>query len=84
MADDGDPVAVSTLADAVLAGAYTGDFAVALERAAAFFRVIATGRRQLARDGAGGCADRARADRNERAADGLAVAARRWREGRLD
>ena len=84
VADDGDPGAVSAVADAVLAGAYGGDFAVALERAAAFFRVVAAGRRELARDGAEGAADRDRADRNDRAADGLASAALRWREGVLN
>jgi hypothetical protein len=31
------------MADSVLAGAFTGDFAVALERAAAFCRVVSTG-----------------------------------------
>ena len=49
VADDADPAAMVALADAVLAGAYRGDFAVALERAAAFFRVVATGRRESGR-----------------------------------
>ena len=83
VSDDADPVAVVALADAVLAGAYQGDFAVALERAAAFFRVIATGRRELADAGDEGDEDRRRAERNDRAADGLAAAALRWREGVL-
>lgn len=83
VADDADPPAMVTLADAVLAGAYRGDFAVALERAAAFFRVVATGRRELAALGADGDEGRDRADRNDRAADGLATAALRWREGVL-
>ncbi len=48
VADDADPAAVRALAEAVLTGAYQGDFDVALERAASFFRVIATGRRELA------------------------------------
>lgn len=84
VAEDGDPDAVAQVADAVLAGAYGGDFAVALERAAAFFRVIAVGRRELARDGQPGEDDRRRAARNERVADGLAIAALRWRVGDLD
>lgn len=83
VADDADPRAMLALADAVLAGAYRGDFAVALERAAAFFRVVATGRRELAPPGLEGEEGRNRADRNERAADGLATAALRWREGVL-
>jgi hypothetical protein len=83
VADDADPAAMAALADAVLAGAYRGDFAVALERAAAFFRVVATGRRESAGPGAEGDEGRDRAERNERAADGLATAALRWREGVL-
>ena len=83
VADDADPAAMVGLADAILAGAYRGDFAVALERAAAFFRVVATGRRELAPLGADGDEGRDRAERNERAADGLATAALRWREGVL-
>lgn len=37
------PDEVRDVADAVLSGVYTGDFAVALERGAAFCRVLATG-----------------------------------------
>lgn len=37
------PAEVRALADAVLSGVYTADLAVALERAAAFCRVVATG-----------------------------------------
>lgn len=83
VAEDADPGAMLALADAVLTGAYRGDFAVALERAAAFFRVVAAGRRELAAPGSEGAEGRDRADRNERAADGLATAALRWREGVL-
>lgn len=83
VSEDADPAAVEALADAVLDGAYRGDLAVALERAASFFRVIAVGRRELAADGDAGVEDRGRADRNELAADGLAVAALRWRAGTL-
>lgn len=75
--------AVQRMADAVLTGVYQGDLAVALERAAAFFRVVAAGRRAL-----GGAALRAPdgvdlAARNERVAAALAAAARRWRAGTL-
>ncbi|MCW2528672.1 MAG: hypothetical protein JWM76_3532 [Pseudonocardiales bacterium] len=83
VSDDANPAALARLADAVLAGAYRGDFAVALERAAAFFRVIAEGRRALAVEGPDGEADRERAIRNDRAADGLTFAALRWRAGDL-
>lgn len=83
VSDDADPRAVEALADAVLDGAYRGDLAVALERVASFFRVIAAGRRELAGEGESGQADRERAHRNELAADGLALAAQRWRAGTL-
>ncbi|MCL2781232.1 MAG: hypothetical protein FWD74_07045 [Actinomycetia bacterium] len=67
---------VREMADAVLRGAYQGDFAVALERAAAFFRVVAAGRAQRGPDAA-------LAAGNERAAEHLAAAARAWRAGTL-
>jgi hypothetical protein len=81
--DYADAGAVQRLADAVLTGVYRGDLDVALERAAAFFRVVAAGRRSL------GGLDRIASDgvdlaeRNERAASALATAARRWRAGTL-
>jgi hypothetical protein len=56
---------------------------VAFERAAAFFRVVAAGRRslgadaQLAEDGAD------LAERNDRTAAALSAAARGWRAGTL-
>ena len=81
--DHAEPAAMAELTDAVLAGAYRGDFAVALERAAAFFRVVAEGRRMLAAEDESGSPDRERADRNDRAADGLSLAAQRWRAGEL-
>ena len=77
---------VMAMADAVLAGAFTGDFAVALERAAAFCRVVSTGWAILADDDLD--ADRARL-RTRRAADllrtgqQLEVAADLWRHERL-
>ncbi len=84
VSDDGGPEAIVELADAVLAGAYRSDFAVALERAASFFRVIAAGRRMTTPDGPDGAPARERAERNERAADCLASAAARWRAGDFD
>lgn len=75
---------IQRVADAVLAGVYGGDLAVALERAAAFFRVVATGRRQLpAAHAVADGADADLAERNDRAAAALSAAARRWREGTL-
>jgi hypothetical protein len=86
VADYPDVTAVRDLADAVLAGVYRGDLAVALERAAAFFRVVAAGRRSM-----GSRDDEPRSDpspvdlavRNERAAAALTAAAARWRAGTL-
>jgi hypothetical protein len=94
--DYADVAAVERVVDAVLTGAYRGDFAVALERAAAMFRVIAAGRRELA-DSAdepspaagqaaaspAGAGARELADRNDRVADALTAAAARWRAGTL-
>lgn len=80
VADYADVEAVQRVADAVLAGVYGGDLDVALERAAAFFRVVAAGRRAL---GAGPSASDELAARNDRAAAALTVAAERWRAGTL-
>jgi hypothetical protein len=83
VADYADVLAVRRVADAVLGGAYRGDFAIALERAAALFRVIAAGRRELAAPGASGAGERELANRNERVAADLRAAASRWRVGTL-
>jgi hypothetical protein len=83
VSDDADPAALEALADSVLTGAYLGDFAVALERAAAFFRVVAAGRRESAPEGADGDRERVLADRNSEVATGLALAASRWRQNPL-
>jgi hypothetical protein len=77
VADDADPAAVRALADAVLTGAYRGEFDVALERAASFFRVVASGRREMSAD------EVELAERNERCAAALQRAAAAWREGTL-
>jgi hypothetical protein len=74
--DFADVAAVERVADAVLAGVYQGDLAVALERAAAFFRVVAAGRRELGEDDV-------LAQRNDRAAAALSAAAGHWRAGTL-
>lgn len=76
-----DPDAVLGLADAVLGGVYHGDLDVALERAAAFFRVVAAGRRTLPESDASG--SRELAERNDRAARALSASAGLWRAGRL-
>jgi len=83
VADYADVDAVRRVADAVLRGAYRGDFAVALERAAALFRVLAAGRRELAAPASHGAGERELAHRNERVAADLTTAAARWRAGTL-
>src|SRR5262249_4793027 len=65
-----DADAMWRLADSILASAYGGDFAVALDRAAAFFRVVAAGRRE----GPLAVGDEL-AERNDRVARNLAAAA---------
>ncbi len=86
VAEPPGPQEVVTLADAVLAGAFTGDFAVALERAAAFCRVVSTGWAVLADDETDGARAQARTRRAAdllRTGQQLESAARQWREGRL-
>ncbi len=89
VADFADAESVRTFGDTVLAGVYRGDLDVALERAAAFFRVVAAGRRDLAPvegepTGATGRGDATiLAERNDRTADSLTRAARQWRAGTL-
>ena len=68
------PTEVTTLADAILAGVFEGDLAVALERAAAFCRVVAAGR-----------ADRSEGEEAATRAAHLldTAAASLWRQGEL-
>lgn len=68
---------VTALADRVLGGVFDGDLPVALERAAAFCRVVATGRAHL-EDG-----DVTAASRMVGTAEDLEAAARLWRSGSL-
>jgi hypothetical protein len=81
--EPGDPDSLSDAADAILGGVYHGDFAVALDRAAAVFRVVAAGRRFLAPSDESGRAELDLADRNDRVAADLSSSARRWRAGTL-
>jgi hypothetical protein len=87
VAEPPGPQEVRVLADRILAGAFTGDLAVALERAGAFCRVVATGWALMADDDEDG--DRA-AGLTRRAADllrtgaQLEAAAARWREDTLN
>ena len=83
VSDEADPAAIMALADSILSGAYTGDFAVALERAAAFFRVVATGRRELFGSDPSAERERQLAARNDDVASGLSQAAAHWRHSPL-
>jgi hypothetical protein len=83
------PDEVLAVADAVLAGVYRGDLAVALERAGSFLRVLATGS-AIDADGIG-VGDEARAAAVTRRASALLTTAEEleeagglWRRGRLD
>jgi hypothetical protein len=83
VADLADAASLHQVADDVLSGVYGRDLDVALERAAALFRVVAAGRRDLAPAGPDGAAERELADRNDRVAADLTTSARRWRAGQL-
>lgn len=81
------PDAVRTMADRILAGLFTGDFAVSIERAAAFVSVVRLGRASLAaepvsnRDAEDPA--RPRGDLAALAAT-LMACADAWRQGTLD
>ncbi|MFV0458477.1 MAG: hypothetical protein ACK5MT_06885 [Actinomycetales bacterium] len=80
VAEPPGPDQVLALADAVLHGVYDGDFAIALQRAAAFARVVAVGR---ARTGPEELPDTLSAARLVRLAENLEAAAASWRTGDL-
>lgn len=85
VADPPGPREVADLGDAVLTSAFDGDFAVALERAAAFCRVIAAGRAYVADDAdddEGGRQTRL-AQGNLRMAEDLERSAALWRHDQL-
>ena len=89
VADPPGPAEVARLGDAVLTSVFDGDLAVALERAAAFSRVVGAGRLALADDAddRGDDPEAARQTRlasgNVRMADQLTRAARLWRADTL-
>ena len=80
---------VRGMADTILSGAFQGDFDVALERFAAFCRVVALGQTHHADDAEAAHSGRATAlTRNARqlvrTAEDLEASARAWRRGELD
>ena len=83
------PTEITALADQILRGLFEGDFAVALERAAAFCRVSSLGCADLADDVESVNPDRAselttKALRLTQTAEELTSSARLWRAGSLD
>lgn len=86
--DPASPGELVSLIDTVLRGLFAGDFAIALERAAAFCRVQAAGATHLADDYEGSESDRSsalttRALRLTGYAEDLAAAAALWRRDAL-
>ncbi|WP_223691615.1 DNA-directed RNA polymerase subunit beta [Leifsonia poae] len=83
------PAEITELADRILRGLFEGDFAVALDRAAAFCRVTAAGCTSVADDQDASAPERAselttRALRFSRTAEELTSCARLWRTDSLD
>lgn len=88
-AEPPDPAAMVALSDSILTGVFDGDLAVALERAAAFCRVVSIGRAHRADDHDG--IDDELASAQTRSASALLATAQdlsrcadAWRAGRLD
>ncbi len=83
------PAEIMTLADEILRGAFQGDFAIALDRAASFCRLTAAGATSLADDVDPTHPERAteltaRALRLSETAAELTSCAKLWRRGQLD
>lgn len=78
--DPPGPDEVRRVADQILRGAFTGDFAVALERAAAFCRVVSSGRADITE----GRSAVSQAARLQEMATDLTACAALWRAGRLE
>lgn len=83
------PDEVNSLADQILRGVFTGDFAIALDRAAAFCRIMAQGCASVADDADAAEPERAavlttRALRFEIIADDLTRSAGLWRRHELE
>ena len=78
--DPPGPDEIVRVTDEILRGAFTGDFAVALERAAAFCRVVSSGRAEVSP----GPRELEQAGRLQTMATDLTECARLWRLGRLE
>ena len=77
-ADPTGPAEVRSVIDDILRGAFDGDFAIAMERAAAFVRVVSAGRDFLH------CGEVPTSGGLMVMADDLAASARLWRSSNLD
>ena len=80
---------ITTMANAILSGAFDGDFDVALDRSAAFCRVVALGQATLAAEREAAHEEHAaaltkKAHQLVRTAEDLEGAAKSWRKGELD
>ncbi len=80
---------ITVMANAILSGAFDGDFDVALDRSAAFCRVIALGQATLASEREAAHAEHSailtkKAHQLVRTAEDLEGAAKSWRKGDLD
>lgn len=80
---------ITVMADAILSGAFDGDFDVALERSAAFCRVVALGQAILATEREAAHPEHSavltkKAHQLVRTAEDLEGAAKSWRKGELD
>ncbi len=78
--DPPGPAEVRRVADEILRGVFAGDFAVALERAAAFCHVVASGRADVS----DGTRALVQAGRLQVMAADLSASARLWRSGELE
>jgi hypothetical protein len=83
------PEEMVSLADTILHGAFTGDFSGALDRSAAFCRIISAGCTAVAYESDAAHPERAttltvQAARLTQTAHELSVCARLWRDGALD
>ncbi len=83
------PEEITALADQILRGLFRGDFAIALDRAASFSRILAAGCTSAADDAEPTNPERAtelttRADRLAQTADEFAACARLYRAGSLE
>ena len=91
VAEPPGPAELQELTDAILTGVFDGDLAIALERAAAFCRVVASGRAHRADESAarsehaplGGAAQTRRAASMLTTGDDLEACARLWRQDDL-